>query len=218
MPIHIEFSNRIPMMIVLFVAESLIAFCALAFEIAVTRLVAPYAGLSIDTWTAIISAFLLALALGHQIGGWIATGVSLPRMPGLASLAAIGSGFYVALTPQIVSVWNDVILVPSPTALWRIVLLAGLPCIPAGLLFGLVTPLLMTAAIAIATKRGLVVGLMYAAGAGGSVLGVLAVLWLLLDTFGVRGTMMAVGILSVATGLLLAVLCFLMRDREAMVR
>lgn len=206
------------MMVILFLAESLTAFCALAFEIAVTRLVAPHAGMSIDTWTAIISAFLLALALGHQIGGWIATGASLPRMLGLASSAIIAAGVYVALTPQIVAGWNEMILAPAPTVLWRIVLLAGLPCIPAGLLFGIVTPLLMTVAIAIASKRGLVIGVMYAAGAGGSVLGVLAVLWLLLDTFGVRGTMLAVGILSVATGLLLAVLCVLMRDREALAR
>lgn len=206
------------MMIVLFLAESLTAFCALAFEIAVTRLVAPHAGMSIDTWTAIISAFLLALALGHQIGGWIAIDASLRRMLGLASFAAIAAGGYVALTPQIIAGWNEVILTPAPTVLWRIVLLAGLPCIPAGLLFGIVAPLLMTIAIAIASKRGLVIGLMYAAGAGGSVLGVLAVLWLLLDTFGVRGTMLVVGILSVATGLVLAVLSILMREREVMAR
>jgi MFS family permease len=194
------------MMIVLFLAESLTAFCALAFEVAVTRLVAPYAGISIDTWTAIISAFLLALALGHQIGGWIATGASLSRMFGWASSAAIGAGVYVALTPMIIAYWNGIVLAPAPTALWRIVLLAGLPCIPAGLLYGIVTPLLMTGAIAIVSKRGLVVGLIYAAGAAGSVLGVLAVLWMLLDTFGVRGTMLVVGALSVATGVLLAIL------------
>lgn len=206
------------MMIAIFLAESLTAFCALAFEIAVTRLVAPYAGMSIDTWTAIISAFLLALALGHQIGGWIATGASLPRMFGLASAAAIGAGVYVALTPMIIAHWNEAILAPAPTELWRIVLLAGMPCIPAGLLFGIVTPLLMTGAISIATKRGLVVGLMYAAGAAGSVLGVLAVLWLLLDAFGVRGTMLAVGALAITTGVLLVVLSVQMRKREAIVR
>lgn len=206
------------MMIVLFLAESLTAFCALAFEVAVTRLVAPYAGMSIDTWTAIISAFLLALALGHQIGGWIATGASLSRMFGWASSAAIGAGVYVALIPAIIAHWNGIVLAPAPTALWRIVLLAGLPCIPAGLLYGIVTPLMMTGAIAIARKRGLVVGLIYAAGAAGSVLGVLTVLWLLLDTFGVRGTMLAVGVLSVTTGMILAILSVVMRKREATVR
>lgn len=203
------------MMIVLFLAESLTAFCALAFEVAVTRLVAPHAGMSIDTWTAIISAFLLALALGHQIGGWIATGASSRKILGVASLAAITAGIYVALTPAIIAFWNEIILAPAPTALWRIVLLAGLPCIPAGLLFGIVTPLLMTCAIAMASKRGIVIGLVYAAGAAGSVLGVLAVLWLLLDTFGVRGTMMAVGTLSIACGALLAALSVAVGARRA---
>lgn len=206
------------MMIVLFLAESLTAFCALAFEVAVTRLVAPHAGMSIDTWTAIISAFLLALALGHQIGGWIATGASSRRMLNVASLAAITAGIYVAFTPSIIAFWNEIILAPAPTALWRIVLLAGLPCIPAGLLFGIVTPLLMTCAIAMASKRGIVIGLVYAAGAAGSVLGVLAVLWTLLDTFGVRGTMLAVGTLSVASGALLAVLSVATNARQAIAR
>lgn len=206
------------MMIAVLLAESLIAFCALAFEVAVTRLVAPHAGMSIDTWTAIISAFLLALALGHQIGGWIATETSLRRMLALASLAAIAAGAYVALTPLIVLSWDRVILAPAPTEVWRIVLLAGLSCIPAGLLFGIVTPLLMTAAIAIARERSVVVGLIYAAGAAGSVLGVLAVLWLLLDALGVRGSMQTIGILSMANGALLAVLYLLSRSREATAR
>lgn len=206
------------MMIVLFLTESLTAFCALAFEVAVTRLVAPHAGMSIDTWTAIISAFLLALALGHQIGGWIASDAPLPRMLGVASSAAVAVGIYVAFTPSIIAFWNEIILAPAPTALWRIVLLAGLPCIPAGLLFGIVTPLLMTCAIAMASKRGIVIGLVYAAGAAGSVLGVLAVLWLLLDTFGVRGTMMAVGILSVASGVLMAALSVATNVRRAIAR
>lgn len=206
------------MMIVVLLAESLTAFCALAFEVAVTRLVAPHAGMSIDTWTAIISAFLLALALGHQIGGWIATGATLQRMFFWASFAALAAGTYVALTPLIVTSLDRIVLAPAPTAVWRIVSLAGLPCIPAGLLFGIVTPLLMTVAIAIARQRGIVVGLVYAAGAAGSVLGVLAVLWLLLDTLGVRGAMLAIGILSLANGALLAVLYTLLRGREAIAR
>jgi predicted membrane-bound spermidine synthase len=206
------------MMIAVLFAESLTAFCALAFELAVTRLVAPHAGMSIDTWTAIISAFLLALALGHQIGGWIATGATLQRMFFWASFAAIAAGAYVALTPLIVTSLDQLLLAPAPTEVWRIILLAGLPCIPAGLLFGTVTPLLMTVAIAIAKQRGIVVGLVYAAGAAGSVLGVLAVLWLLLDTLGVRGAMLAIGILSLANGALLAALYTLLRGREAIAR
>jgi hypothetical protein len=76
----------------------------------------------------------------------------------------------------------------------------------------------MTVAIAIARQRGIVVGLVYAAGAAGSVLGVLAVLWLLLDTLGVRGAMLAIGILSLANGALLAALYTLLCGREAIAR
>ena len=41
------------MLAVLILAEGLTAFCALGFEVAMARLVAPHAGMSTDTWTAI---------------------------------------------------------------------------------------------------------------------------------------------------------------------
>ena len=55
------------MLAVLILAEGLTAFSALGFEIAMARLVAPHAGMSTDTWTAIIPAFLYYLALFFQV-------------------------------------------------------------------------------------------------------------------------------------------------------
>ncbi|MGB3866010.1 MAG: fused MFS/spermidine synthase, partial [Xanthobacteraceae bacterium] len=77
------------MLAVLILAEGLTAFCALGFEIAMARLVAPHAGMSTDTWTAIIAAFLLALALGNHVGGRVAaTSLSVRRRLCVAAGAA----------------------------------------------------------------------------------------------------------------------------------
>jgi len=191
------------MLPIIILAEGLTAFCALAFEIAMARLVAPYAGMSTDTWTAIIAAFLLALALGNQSGGRLAATADVPRMLAAAACAAGLAGATVVAVPFVMPWWDAAILAAAPTKPWRIVAFAALPCIPAGFFFGLATPLLMTAALAMA-PRGAVAGVVYGAGAAGSVLGVLAVLWALLDLIGVHGTVIAVAALTVANALLIA--------------
>jgi len=43
--------------------------CAMALEIVAGRLLAPYVGMSLYTWTAIIAVVLGGLSLGHWLGG-----------------------------------------------------------------------------------------------------------------------------------------------------
>lgn len=203
------------MLIAVILAEGLTAFCALAFEVAAARLVAPHAGMSTDTWTAIIAAFLLALALGNRIGGRLATDASVANMLARAAIAALMGGAAVAVTPFVMNVWDAVILAPAPAQLWRIVLFAALPCIPAGLMFGIATPLLMTGAMALAGGGGIIVGMIYAAGATGSVFGVLAVLWLLFDTLGTKATLLTIGALAACNAMLIACAATALRQRVA---
>lgn len=190
------------MLPIVILAEGLTAFCALAFEIAMARLIAPYAGMSTDTWTAIIAAFLLALALGNRTGGRLAANADLRAMLALAAGAVGLGGAAVAATPLAMPWWDTVILASAPTKPWRIAMFAGLPCIPAGFFFGVANPLLMTAALALA-QRATVAGPVYAAGAAGSVLGVLGVQWWLLDTLGTRATLLAIAAIALANGALI---------------
>jgi len=177
-----------------FLAEGLVAFCALAFEVIAARLVAPHAGKSTDTWTAIIAACLLALAAGNAVGGVLAGRGDRAASLRWASLATLAGGVTVAVVPFVMGAWDALVLAPAPSALWRAVVFVAAPCIPAGVLFGIAPPLLMMVLI----SRGgpaFQVGAMYAAGAAGSVLGVLSALWLLLDVLGVRTSLLAVGAL-----------------------
>lgn len=193
------------MVLALFIAEGLVAFCALAFEVIAARLVAPYAGMSTDTWTAIIAAFLLALALGNAIGGALAADGRSAVLLKLAALATAAGGVTVVMAPFFIQPWDALVLAPAPSALWRVVLFVAAPCIPAGVLFGIAPPLLMMCLISRGGPASRI-GAMYAAGAAGSVLGVLSALWLLLDMLGVRISLVAVGILALAAAALMAVM------------
>lgn len=191
------------MLAVLILAEGLTAFCALGFEIAMARLVAPHAGMSTDTWTAIIAAFLLALALGNHIGGRIAALSDMRQRLCVAAGALLAAAFAIAVTPLAMPWWDAAILSPAPAAPWRIVTFAALPCLPAGLTLGIATPLLMTAALAL-SKSQAVAGLVYGAGAIGSVCGVLCVLWWWLDVLGARATLLAIATVALALTAIIA--------------
>jgi MFS family permease len=193
------------MVLALFLAEGLVAFCALAFEVIAARLVAPHAGMSTDTWTAIIAAFLLALAAGNAVGGRLAERGGRAVLLRRAALATAAGGIAVAGVPLFIEEWDALVLAPAPLVLWRVVVFVAAPCIPAGVLFGIAPPLLMMSLIAHGGPA-VRVGAMYAAGAAGSVLGVLSALWLLLDRFGVRMSLVAVGALALAAAALMAAL------------
>lgn len=189
----------------LLLAETIVAFCALAFELSAARLVAPHVGMSTDTWTAIIAAFLGAWAIGNHIGGRLAARQRL-RLGLAAAMALTLGATAVALAPDFVALCDRWIVAPAPQDSWRLLLRAGMPCLPAGLLFGLASTLLMTAIIRVTRGSGSAIGLATAMGTAGSALGALAVLWLLLDTFGVRSTCAAIAGLALVTAVLLAAL------------
>ena len=185
------------MLAVLILAEGLTAFCALGFEIAMARLVAPHAGMSTDTWTAIIAAFLLALALGNHIGGRVAAVSDMRQRLCVAAGAMLAAAFAIAVTPLAMPWWDAAILSPAPAAPWRIVMFSAVPCLPAGLALGIATPLLMTTALALSRSHA-VAGLVYGAGATGSVCGVLCVLWWWLDALGTRATLLGIAMVALA--------------------
>lgn len=195
-------------------AEALLAFCALAFEIIAARLLAPHAGMSTDSWTAIIAAFLLAMALGNRIGGAIAAKGDVRLMLRCAALAAAAGGLAVAITPWLIGAWDAWMLAPAPTAFWRVLLFTMLPCIPAGMLFGVATPLLMISTLTTGDGHGRIIGAVYAAGAAGSIAGVLAAQWVLLDGFGIRASLATIGLVSLANAGLIAALA--MRQRAGL--
>lgn len=200
----------------IFLAEALVAFCMLAFEVTAARLLAPFAGMSTDTWVAIIAAFLLALAAGNHIGGMLSQRRSVSQLlHGSAGAMAAGGAATIAV-PSLLPLWDAVILQHAPSEIWRTVLFCALPCVPAGFLFGVVTPMLMVTALQFSGGRGAVIGGVYAAGAIGSAFGVLTALWLMLDSLGVRTTSLAIGLLAIANAILIFFLgCYGQRRLEA---
>ncbi len=155
----------------------------LVLEITAGRLIAPYVGVTIYSWTSIIGVILAGLSLGNWIGGrWADRGAD-ERSTGIAlALAAVFS---------LLSLWILTLVAPAlqSSAINLIgasfIYVLCLFFIPA-LLLGIPTPLLTTLALRLDSRTGHIVGRMHALAALGSIVGTFVTGFLLIQYFGSR--------------------------------
>lgn len=175
----------------------LVSAGALVLEIVAGRMLAPYVGMSLYTWTAIISVVLAGLSLGNWIGG--------RRAASAADAAAARGRVAVALALAAVSCLGSLVLLrwlaaPTLAQGWNpvaaIVLLAAVLFLPPSLFAGVVSPILTKLAVDDAPGEAAgVIGRMYALGAAGSILGTLAAGYLFISWIGTSRTVLAVAVL-----------------------
>ena len=176
----------------------------LVLEIVAGRLIAPYVGVSLYSWTSIIGVILAGLSLGNWVGGvWAdrgGDGRSVGLVLGLGSVACL-------LSLPLLQWFGDAVQSSSLDLLSSSFLYAaGLFFVPA-MLLGVVTPLLTTLALRSDPRTGHVVGRMHALAAVGSIAGTFATGYWLVQYLGSRTV-----VLGVAAGLFLLALPFLRRS------
>lgn len=174
------------------------AACGLVIEIVAGRMIAPYLGMSLYTWTAIIAVVLAGFSIGHWIGGRIA------EQPPTKSIRSVGwSLLFAAISSTasllLIRVLSGPIinlgLGPVPTILTLTTALFFLP----SLFVGIPSPALTRLAIEENKEHlGHTLGIFYAAGAAGSIVGTLAAGYIFIAWLGIIGT-----ILTVSTAYLL---------------
>src|SRR3954466_6342181 len=85
--------HSIPLPVGRLAAIGAVIFCAnaalLVLQLVAGRLLAPFIGSSLETWTSIIGVFLTGIALGNAYGGRLADRYPTPRT--LAVLLALGA-------------------------------------------------------------------------------------------------------------------------------
>ncbi|MBI3706277.1 MAG: fused MFS/spermidine synthase [Proteobacteria bacterium] len=179
----------------------------LVLEIVAGRLLAPYVGMSLYTWTAIIAVVLAGFSIGHWIGGNLA-GEGCDRTAGAQRVA-------VALALAAISSMASLVLLrwlsgPLLGAGWSpvaaIVALAAALFLAPSLFVGIVSPILTKLAVDDAAGRhGPAIGRMYALGALGSIAGTLAAGYLFISWIGSTGTVLAVAATYAVLALVFAV-------------
>jgi spermidine synthase len=182
--------------VVVFLSSALL----LVLEIVAARLIAPYVGVSLYTWSAVIGIVLAGLSLGNAIGGaWAdhrATAGAAGGVLVAAGLSSMAIPWLLWLTAQTIENYELSILSTS------MLLVLALFMLPA-LLIGIVTPLLTTLALSQSDRTGHIVGMMHALGATGSIFGTFAAAWWLIPLFGSRNLVLTSGVMLLLCGLLL---------------
>lgn len=193
--------RRLAGLLVLVVAGN--AAGAMIVEIVAGRMLAPYFGMSLETWTTVIGVVLAGLAVGHWAGGRLADAYPERRATALGLACLAGALSTISILPVLGLVAGSLSIsgVPVSTA----ILLTGfaafsLPSIAAGL----VQPIATTYALeALGSGAGVVVGRMLAAGVVGAIIGTFLAGFMLIAYLGSAGAIWLVAALNALLGALL---------------
>src|SRR5262249_20222974 len=150
--------------LIVFVASG----CTLVLELVAGRVLAPFVGVSIQTWTSVIGVVLAGISLGNYLGGVVADRRGSARALGL--LLTAGGLARLALPPA--SGLGPVTPRSYPLVL-RIVPLTTLLFFAPSLLLGMVPPVAIRHTLDNLDRAGKVVGRIYAASTAGSLAGTL---------------------------------------------
>ena len=164
----------------------------LILEIVAGRMIAPYVGMSLYTWTAVIAVVLAGFSLGHWIGGRLATRDDAGSRWQLAWLLGLAAVTTLACLPLIRLV-SPALLSAGLHPITAIVLLTSALFLLPSLFVGTLSPILTKLAVdALPQAPGRAIGQMFALGALGSIAGTLAAGYLMISWIGSAGSVLAV--------------------------
>lgn len=180
--------------LIVFVAS----FCTMSLELVAARILAPFIGVSLYTWTSIIGVVLAGISLGNYLGGKLAdrspAQITLGWLLFLAGIATMG----VVLVAQVATGANlDLPLIPKIVFLTAVIFF--LPCC----LLGMVSPLVVKLTLQDIRQTGATIGTIYAFSSLGSIAGTFATGFLLISLLGTRWIVALVGFVLVCLALLL---------------
>lgn len=153
--------------------------CIMILELTAGRIVAPYVGVSLYTWTGIIGIVLAGISLGNYIGGRLADRWGSLRLLGILFLLSGVTSFGVLAVDLIGT------RLPGdwPVILEILVLVTVLFFVPC-MILGTISPVVAKLAVRDLARTGTTVGKIYAAGTAGSIVGTFATGFVLVSWFG----------------------------------
>jgi len=138
----------------------------LILQLVASRLLAPFIGSDLYSWTCIIGVFLTGIALGNALGGKLADRYPSPKTLAIVLLLGAAAAAWMALAPLLFqSFYRSIPLEP------RIPILTALLCLPAGFFLSLLTPLAIKLGLPDVSKTGRVAGMIFALSTLGCLLG-----------------------------------------------
>ena len=187
--------------VVVFIAS----FCTLVIELVAGRVLAPYVGVSLYTWTSIIGVVLAGISAGAYAGGWVADRRPAESTLGWLLLASGVTAMLIAPATTFLAA-DDGLLTEygiATTLLQRVVLLSFILFFLPSFFLGMISPVAVKIAVRDLATTGRTVGKIYAFSTLGSIAGTFTTGFFLIARFGTRATLIGTGAALIATALLL---------------
>jgi len=169
----------------------------LVMEIVAGRLMAPYVGVSLETFTGIIGVVLAGIAAGSWIGG-VAADRMEPRS--LLGPLMVGSGLLVMVSPSLVDLAGPSMLAGGPM---EIVALTTIAFLLPSITLSAVPPVVVKLRLRSLDETGSVVGSLSAIGTVGALAGTFLAGFVLLAAFPSRPMVVGMGAITLLAGMVL---------------
>ncbi|HME43391.1 MAG TPA: fused MFS/spermidine synthase [Syntrophorhabdales bacterium] len=174
--------------VVMFIAS----FCSLVIEMVAGRILAPFVGVSIYTWTSIIGVILAGISIGAYIGGIIVDRFPARKTLGILLLL---SGLAVL---TIIPLTDLVAAHRFPLSLmWRIFAVTAIIFFIPGCILGTISPVVVRLTLKNVERAGNVVGKIYAVSTLGAIIGTFVTGFVLISLMGTRPIILSMGALLI---------------------
>ena len=174
--------------IIMFIAS----FCSLVIEMVAGRILAPFVGVSIYTWTSIIGVILAGISIGAYIGGKIVDKFPSRKTLGwLLLLSGIASLTIIPLTALVAGYRFPLSL------MLRIFLVTTIIFFIPGCILGTISPVVVRLTLKNLDNAGNVVGKIYAFSTLGAIIGTFATGFFLISWMGTKSIILTMGIILI---------------------
>ncbi|MGD0230594.1 MAG: fused MFS/spermidine synthase [Syntrophorhabdales bacterium] len=172
------------------------SFCSLVIEMVAGRILAPFVGVSLYTWTSIIGVILAGISIGAYIGGRLVDRFPHRRTLGILLLLSGVAALTIIPLTNLVAAYN------FPFSLmWRIFTVTAIIFFIPGCILGTISPVVVRLTLQSLNNAGNVIGKIYAFSTLGAIIGTFATGFLLISWMGTRNIIFTMGIILLATGL-----------------
>ena len=172
------------------------SFCMLVIEVVAGRILAPFVGVSLYTWTSIIGVVLAGISIGAFLGGKTADSRPDTRTLGWLLLASGIATLSIAPVTALVASYGF-----KTSLMVRIVIVTTLTFFVPSLILGMISPVVVKLALKNVETAGNVVGRIYAVSTLGSIIGTFTAGFYLISRFGTRNIIMGTGAALIMTAL-----------------
>jgi len=171
----------------------------MVIELTAARILAPYIGVSLYTWTSVIGVILAGIALGNYLGGKVADRYPSPLV--LALILFAGGLVTIAILP-ITKITTSGDWFGNLPVMWNFILKTAFIFFLPAIILSMVSPMVIKLALDNIGQTGGVVGTIYAFSTAGAILGTFMTGFYLILWFGTRMIVWLVAAIVIITGII----------------